>query len=94
MHAVLCELPTSDLIANLAGGAMFVGCVVAGSVIMANGGVPARGALMRDMAAVVIAVSSIALVLASGSVSVVYWLCCPMQHDCVDVQGVWCRSTD
>ena len=48
---------------------MFVGCVVAGSVIMASGGVPARGALMRDMASVVIAVSFIGLVLASGSVS-------------------------
>lgn len=51
-----------------AGGAMFVGCVVAGSVIMANGGVPARGALMRDTASVIIAVSFIGLVLASGLV--------------------------
>lgn len=64
---------------------MFVGCVVAGSVIMANGGVPARGALMRDMAAVVIAVSSIALVLASGSVSAsLLCECCPMPSYHVD----------
>ena len=54
---------------GLPGGAMFVGCVVAGSVIMATGGVPARGALMRDMAFLAIAVVSIGLVLASGSVS-------------------------
>lgn len=53
---------------GVAGGAMFVGCVVAGAVILASGGVPARGALMRDMTAVMIAVSFIALVLASGSV--------------------------
>ncbi|KAK9821207.1 hypothetical protein WJX74_010576 [Apatococcus lobatus] len=55
----------------LLGGAMFVGCVVAGSVIVASGGVPARGALMRDMASVIIAISFIGLILASGAVT---WL--------------------
>ena len=59
-----------DALPDDAGGAMFVGCVVAGSVIMANGGVPARGALMRDTASVIIAVSFIGLVLASGLVRI------------------------
>ena len=45
---------------------MFVGCVVAGAVVLASGGAKARGALLRDVAAYLTAVGATAGVLASG----------------------------
>lgn len=47
---------------------MFVGCVVAGSVMLACQGAKVRGALIRDVAAYAIAVLSVALILWSGKV--------------------------
>lgn len=47
---------------------MFVGCVVAGSVMLACQGAKVRGALIRDVAAYAIAASSVALILWSGKV--------------------------
>lgn len=47
---------------------MFVGCVVAGSVMLACKGAKVRGALIRDVAAYAIAVLSVALILWSGKV--------------------------
>jgi hypothetical protein len=46
---------------------MFVGCVVAGAVVLASGGAKARGALLREAAGYLIAVAAAAAVLASGS---------------------------
>ncbi|KAK9818988.1 hypothetical protein WJX81_007256 [Elliptochloris bilobata] len=51
----------------LLGGGMFVGCVVAGAVVLASGGAKARGALLRDVAAYLVAVGAAMGVLASGS---------------------------
>ena len=48
---------------------MFVGAAVAGLVIMAANGVKARGALLRDVSCYLIAVGTVGLVLASGSVT-------------------------
>ena len=48
---------------------MFVGAAVAGLVIMAADGVKARGALLRDVSCYLIAVGTVGLVLASGSVT-------------------------
>ena len=45
---------------------MFVGCVVAGAVVLASGGAKARGALLRDVAGYLLAVAAAAGVLASG----------------------------
>ena len=45
---------------------MFVGCVVAGAVVLASGGAKARGALLRDVAGYLLAVGAAAGVLASG----------------------------
>lgn len=47
---------------------MFVGCVVAGSVMLACQGAKVRGALIRDVAAYAIAAFSVALILWSGKV--------------------------
>lgn len=51
-----------------AGGGMFVGCVVAGSVMLVGSGAAVRGALIRDVSAYAIAASAVALMLHSGQV--------------------------
>ena len=53
---------------------MFVGCVVAGSVMLCCQGAKVRGALVRDVAAYAIAVVAVAIILWSGKVSGI--LCC------------------
>jgi len=52
----------------LTGAAMFIGCVVAGFVIMANKGVPCRGALVRDVLAQFITAAVVLANLASGKI--------------------------
>ena len=52
----------------LTGGAMFVTTVVAGSVILAGGGVVCRGALVRDVAALGVTVIVVAWNLEEGAV--------------------------
>ncbi len=52
-----------------AGGGMFVGCVVAGSVMLCCQGAKVRGALIRDVAAYAIAVLAVAIILWSGKVT-------------------------
>mmetsp|Transcript_14483 Transcript_14483/g.29268 ORF Transcript_14483/g.29268 Transcript_14483/m.29268 type:complete len:654 (-) Transcript_14483:396-2357(-) len=52
----------------LTGAAMFIGNVVAGSIIIAADGVPCRGALVRDVVMMVITVIVVFLVLRSGSI--------------------------
>lgn len=47
---------------------MFVGCVVAGSVMLCCQGAKVRGALIRDVAAYAIAVVAVAVILWSGKV--------------------------
>ena len=47
---------------------MFVGCVVAGSVMLCCQGAKVRGALIRDVAAYAIAVLAVAIILWSGKV--------------------------
>ena len=54
--------------AMCAGGGMFVGCVVAGSVMLCCQGAKVRGALIRDVAAYAIAVLAVAVILWSGKV--------------------------
>lgn len=49
-----------------------MGCVVAGSVMLACHGAKVRGALIRDVAAYAIAVLSVALILWSGKVCHTY----------------------
>lgn len=44
---------------SLTGGAMFVGCVVAGRIVTLNKGVSARGAQIRDVASLLIAVTTV-----------------------------------
>lgn len=48
---------------------MFVGCVVAGAVVLVSGGAKTRGALLRDVAGYLIAVAAAAGMLASGRVT-------------------------
>ena len=48
---------------------MFVGCVVAGSVMLVGSGAAVRGALIRDVSAYAIAASAVALMLHSGQAS-------------------------
>jgi sodium/potassium/calcium exchanger 6 len=50
----------------LTGAAMFIGAVVAGCVIVVAGGVPCRGALVRDVSALLIAVLVVAYKLYDG----------------------------
>ena len=50
----------------LLGSGLFVGCVVAGAVVRAAGGVPARGALLRDVCGYGLAVLGAVLVLSRG----------------------------
>ena len=52
----------------LTGAAMFITTVVAGSVILANGGIDCRGALVRDVAALGVTVVVVALNLEKGVV--------------------------
>jgi len=47
---------------------MFVGCVVAGSVMLCCQGAKVRGALIRDVAAYAIAVLAVAIILWCGKV--------------------------
>lgn len=56
---------------------MFVGCVVAGSVMLCCEGAKVRGALIRDVAAYAIAAVSVALILWSGQVTYL-----AMHHGC------------
>jgi sodium/potassium/calcium exchanger 6 len=53
---------------GLTGGGMFVSTVVAGCVILASGGVACRGALIRDVAALGVAVSVVAYTLERGAI--------------------------
>lgn len=55
-------------LAGVVGGGMFVGCVVAGSVVLANGGAKARGALLRDVSTYFLAVSAVLAMLVTGQV--------------------------
>lgn len=48
---------------------MFVGCVVAGSVMLVGSGAAVRGALIRDVSAYAIAASAVAFMLHSGQAS-------------------------
>ena len=50
----------------LTGAAMFIGAIVAGSVMVVAGGVPCRGALVRDVMALLITVIVVAFKLKSG----------------------------
>ena len=50
----------------LTGAAMFIGCIVAGCVIVVADGVPCRGALVRDVTALLITVLVVGLKLHSG----------------------------
>ena len=50
----------------LTGAAMFIGCIVAGCVIVVAGGVPCRGALVRDVMALLITVLVVGFKLHSG----------------------------
>ena len=53
----------------LLGSGMFVGCVVAGTVILVSGGAKARGALLRDAGAFLVAVFAVTAVLVHGRAS-------------------------
>ncbi len=48
---------------------MFVGCVVAGAVILVSNGAKARGALVRDVTAYALATGLVVGLLASGSMT-------------------------
>lgn len=50
----------------LTGAAMFIGCIVAGCIIVVAGGVPCRGALVRDVMALFITVVVVGWKLRSG----------------------------
>ena len=50
----------------LTGAAMFIGCIVAGCVIVVADGVPCRGALVRDVTALLIAVLVVGVKLREG----------------------------
>ncbi|KAK9829860.1 hypothetical protein WJX72_008316 [[Myrmecia] bisecta] len=54
---------------GLLGGGMFVGCVVAGLIVLANNGAKARGALLRDVAAYMTSVVVVALMIHSGTMT-------------------------
>ncbi|BDA43166.1 probable mitochondrial sodium/calcium exchanger protein [Coccomyxa sp. Obi] len=56
-------------ISSLLGGGLFVGCVVAGAIMLANGGAKARGALMRDVAAYCIGVVTITAFMWTGKMT-------------------------
>lgn len=66
---------------------MFVGCVVAGSVMLVCQGAKVRGALIRDVAAYAIAVLSVALILWSGKVR-----CIPSLHRYQSKEGSYWRQ--
>ena len=53
----------------LTGAAMFITTVVAGSVILTNGGVVCRGALVRDVMALGVTVVVVALILEKGEIT-------------------------
>jgi sodium/potassium/calcium exchanger 6 len=52
----------------LTGAAMVIGCVVSASVVLVAGGVPCRGALVRDVTALTVAVLVVWKQLATGSI--------------------------
>ena len=54
---------------SLEGGGLFVGAVVAGAIMLVNGGAKARGALLRDVAALGLAVCTITAFLSAGAMS-------------------------
>ena len=58
-----------DALVMLAGGGLFVGCVVAGAIMLANGGAKARGALMRDVGAYCIGVVTITAFMWTGEMT-------------------------
>lgn len=70
LHLPLLALPllVETLLVSGEGGGMFVGCVVAGSVMLVGSGAAVRGALIRDVSAYAIAASAVALLLHSGQV--------------------------
>lgn len=52
-----------------AGAGMFIGCVVAGSVMLVSDGAKVRGALIRDVSTYLLAVVTVAAMMHSGKVS-------------------------
>lgn len=58
-----------DFILGCEGGGLFVGCIVAGAIMLANGGAKARGALMRDVSAYCIGVITITVFMWTGEMT-------------------------
>ncbi|KAK9915399.1 hypothetical protein WJX75_008652 [Coccomyxa subellipsoidea] len=56
-------------VSSLLGGGLFVGCVVAGAIMLANGGAKARGALMRDVSAYCISVVTVTVFMWTGEMT-------------------------
>lgn len=52
----------------LTGASMFITCMVMGSILITAGGIPCRGALVRDVVMMAVAVVVVFLVLRSGSI--------------------------
>ena len=71
MNAISSDVENGYLLSlgALTGAAMFITTVVSGSVILANGGLKCRGALVRDVLALAITVVVVALKLETGEVS-------------------------
>jgi len=63
---------------------MFVGCVVAGSVMLCCQGAKVRGALIRDVAAYAIAVLAVAIILWSGKVITLPTTCPTVSDNATD----------
>ncbi|KAL7534691.1 hypothetical protein ACHAWF_004920 [Thalassiosira exigua] len=55
-------------VGSLAGGGMFVGCVVLGALVRECGGIPCRGALLRDVAMYASSICAVWYVLGTGKV--------------------------
>mmetsp|Transcript_26937 Transcript_26937/g.60923 ORF Transcript_26937/g.60923 Transcript_26937/m.60923 type:complete len:786 (+) Transcript_26937:243-2600(+) len=71
MNAISSDVENGYLLSlgALTGAAMFITTVVSGSVILTNGGLKCRGALVRDILALAITVMVVALKLETGKVS-------------------------
>ena len=71
MNAISSDVENGYLLSlgALTGAAMFITTVVSGSVILVNGGLKCRGALVRDVLALAITVMVVALKLETGEVS-------------------------
>ena len=87
----------------LTGASMFITCMVMGSILITAGGIPCRGALVRDVVMMAVAVVVVFLVLRSGSIDtkdtttffgmylgfVVVVLIADIYH-----RKVWCRGLE